>query len=87
MSHDIGPELKSISELIEGCSYNSATNNAAFFKWGKTIIIKNNEISILNIKDETEAHSITKIIKNLVENNRKVGETIIPKPLNDNMED
>lgn len=68
LSHDIGPELKNKHKAIEDCRYNFGSNEATLYKWGKIISIKNDEISILNIKDEADAHDIACKIRDILEN-------------------
>ncbi|MBN2060330.1 MAG: hypothetical protein JW882_07920 [Deltaproteobacteria bacterium] len=64
---EIGPELKNNYKVIEDCRYDSKNNEATLYKWGKIISIENDEINILNIKDEADARDIAGMIRNLLE--------------------
>ena len=69
LSQGIGYELERISKLIEGCRYNPELNIAAFCEGRIVVSLKSDEISILGIRDESDAHHITGKIKNLLEVN------------------
>ena len=55
---DFSPAMPRLSRLIENCGYNPEAHIMAFRLWEKGVIVKPDQVIVLNAENESVAHDV-----------------------------